>query len=359
MPFPNPPASIALFHKKLLDWYDKNQRDLPWRKTKNPYHTFVSEMMLQQTQVKTVIPYYEKFIRELPDWNALAKAPEEKVLKLWEGLGYYRRARNLKAAAQRVVADFKGRLPDTREEILKLPGVGPYSAGAILSIAYQKPLPLVDGNVVRVFSRLFLLRGNLKTGTGLKKVWDLAEKRVHPKRPGDYNQALMELGATVCLPENPQCLLCPLFSLCGAARKGIQNELPESEKSRETEEVLVAAILVEKKGKFLVRKRPEGERWLKGLWEFPSREGKTFEQALRQLEKQWKVKAWRKELQELKHQITHHKIHMRLYRAQAGGGKTPAGSKWVSPAQLDSLPFSSAQSKLRVWVRAAKMGIKN
>jgi A/G-specific adenine glycosylase len=354
MPYPIPSAPNSHFHKKLLDWYDKNQRDLPWRKIKNPYLTFVSEIMLQQTQVITVIPYFERFIRELPDWDALAKAPDEKVLKLWEGLGYYRRARNLKAAAQRVVTDFKGKLTESREEILKLPGIGPYSAGAILSIAFQKPFPLVDGNVIRVFSRFFLLRGNLKSGTGLKKVWALSEKRIHPKRPGDYNQALMELGATVCYSENPQCLLCPLFSLCGAAQKGVQNEFPESLKARQSEEVRVAVLLVEKKGKVLSRIRPETERWLKGLWEFPSCEGETFEKAIRQLEKQYKVKAWRKELKELKHQITHHKIHMRLYRAQARDGKIPAGSKWVAPAQLDSLPFSSAQNKLRVWFQSSK-----
>ena len=354
MPYPLKPAHASLFHKKLLDWYDRNHRDLPWRKTRNPYHIFVSEMMLQQTQVKTVIPYFERFIRELPDWKTLAGASEEKVLKLWEGLGYYRRARNLRAAAQKVVTDFKGRLPDMREEILKLPGVGLYSAGALLSIAFQKPYPVVDGNVIRVFSRIFLLRGNLKSGTGLKKVWGLAEKWIHPKRPGDYNQALMELGATVCLSETPQCLFCPLFSLCGAARKGIQNKLPEPVKNRGNAEVLIAALLVEKDRKVLARKRPEVERWLKGMWEFPSREGDTFEKALRQLEKQWKVKAGRKELKEVKHQITHHKIRMRLYRARAKCGKIPGGAKWVTPAQLDSLPFSSAQNKLRVWFRSAK-----
>jgi A/G-specific adenine glycosylase len=344
----------GLFHKKLLDWYDRNQRDLPWRKKTSPYRTFVSEMMLQQTQVKTVIPYFERFIRELPDWNALAQATEEKVFKLWEGLGYYRRARNLRAAAQKVVADHGGRLPESHAEILKLPGVGPYSAGAILSIAFQKPYPLVDGNVIRVFSRLFLLRGPLKSGPGLKKVWSLAEKRVPPKRPGDYNQALMELGATVCLAETPQCLLCPLLSLCGAARKGVQGELPETEKARKNLEVCVAVLLVKKGEKVLARKRPEGERWLKGMWEFPSAEGETFEKALRQLEKQWKVQAGRQELKEVKHQITHHKIRMKIYPARTAGGKIPAGARWVTSAQLDSLPFSSAQNKLRARVRSAE-----
>ena len=347
------PQTPSHFHKRLLDWYDQNRRDLPWRKTQSPYRTFVSEMMLQQTQVKTVIPYFERFMRELPDWKALARAPEEKVLKLWEGLGYYRRARNLKAAAQMVLADFKGALPEGLEDIQKLPGVGPYSAGAILSIAFQKPYPLVDGNVIRVFSRLYLLRGNLKTGVGSKKVWSLAEKWVHPKRPGDYNQALMELGAMVCLPENPQCLLCPMLSNCGAAQKGLQNQLPEITKAPKSLEVLMAAILVKKKGKFLVRKRPQEERWLKGLWEFPSLEGISFESALQQLEKKWKVKASRKSANEIKHTITHHKVHVRLYPAQALGAAQSEGA-WVTPQQLDRLPFSSAQSKLRLWIQSKK-----
>jgi len=349
-----PKIQVSLFHKKLLDWYDLNQRDLPWRKIHNPYHTFVSEMMLQQTQVKTVLPYYGKFIQELPDWKALARAPEEKVLKLWEGLGYYRRARNLRAAAQKVVGDYKGRLPDTHEEILKLPGVGPYSAGAILSIAFQKPYPLVDGNVIRVFSRLFLLRGNLKSGAGLKKVWALAEKWIHPRRPGDHNQALMELGATVCSTENPQCLLCPLMSLCGAAKNGVQDNFPETEKPKENVEVHVAVLLAEKNGRILARKRPEGERWLKGMWEFPSCEGETFEKALRRLEKQWKVKARRTALMEVKHQITHHKIRMRLYPTLKTGSTKPTGARWVTPKELNSLPFSSAQNKLRVWFLSQK-----
>ncbi len=338
----------AKLQKALLKWFGRSQRDLPWRKTKDPYAVFVSEMMLQQTQVKTVIPYYERFLRELPDWASLARAPEEKVLKLWEGLGYYRRARNLGAAAQMVVRDFMGKLPDRLEEIQKLPGVGPYSAGAILSIAFQKPIPLVDGNVERVFSRLFLLKGDLKTGVGREKVWELAQSLVPPKQPGDFNQALMELGATTCLPENPLCLLCPLVSLCLAAQKGLQNQFPETAPAQETVEVSMAALLVRKKDLVLVRKRPEEEKWLKGLWEFPSAEGDTFEEALRKLERRLKVKAWRKELQEVRHQITRHKIRLKLYPAPAPKApKLPAGLKWVSMKGLAALPFSSAQDKLR------------
>ena len=337
--------------KSLLDWYDRNKRDLPWRRSKDPYAIFVSEMMLQQTQVKTVIPYFERFLKELPDWKSLAKAKEETVLKLWEGLGYYRRARNLQAAAQKITGDLGGKLPDTMEAILEIPGVGPYSAGAILSIAFQKPHPVVDGNVIRVFSRLFLLKGNLKAGEGHKKVWELAESLISRERPGDFNQAVMELGATVCLPDNPQCLLCPVMSHCLAAKKGLQNELPEMPKAAPTVEVPMAALFVEQKGKVLVKRRSEDEKWLKGLWEFPSAEGTTFEEALRKLEKDLKLAAHRKELLEVRHQITHHKVRLKLFRVIPSKSiRPPKDVKWVSLKELVNLPFASAQGKLRNWV---------
>jgi A/G-specific adenine glycosylase len=337
--------------KHLLAWYDQYKRDLPWRRTKDAYSIFISEMMLQQTQVKTVIPYYTRFLSELPDWPSLAKAREEKVLKLWEGLGYYRRARNLQAAAKKILEEFNGHLPQTREDILKLPGVGQYSAGAVLSIAFQKPEPLVDGNVIRVFSRLFVLRGNLKTGENHQKVWEIARTLIHTKRPGDFNQALMELGATVCLSDNPQCLLCPLFQFCEAAQRGIQAELPEMPKTAKNVEVPVAAILIESKKKILVKKRAEDEKWLKGLWEFPSAEGKTLEEAREKLEKEFKAAAEKKSYKDIRHQITNHKINLSLYKASTKKTlKSNSHLKWVTPAELKELPFSSAQGKLREWV---------
>ena len=349
------PSSIQstpkqVMQKALLDWYDRSKRDLPWRRTKDPYAIFVSEMMLQQTQVKTVIPYYLRFLKELPDWKALARAKEEKVLKLWEGLGYYRRARNLRAAAQNVVKDHGGRLPDDLENVLELPGVGLYSAGAVLSIAFQKPQPLVDGNVIRVFSRIFLLRGDLKTGEGNKKVWELARIFLSEKRPGDFNQALMELGATLCLPEAPQCLLCPMLTHCRAAQEGLQNELPEMPKARKTVEVPMATLLVENKGKVLVKKRSQDEKWLKGMWEFPSAEGRSFEDACGRLEKDLGLRTDPRELQEVRHQITHHRIHLKLFRGVLKKNTNlPVGFKWISPGELPRLPFASAQSKLRKW----------
>jgi len=335
----------------LLKWYDKAKRDLPWRRTQDPYAIFVSEMMLQQTQVKTVIPYYGNFLKEFPTWKALAKANPDKVLKLWEGLGYYRRARNLQAAAQMIAKDFKGKLPDSLDEIVKLPGVGRYSAGAVLSIAYGKRVPLVDGNVIRVFSRVFLLKGNLKAGEGHQQVWRVAEEQVPAQRPGDYNQALMELGATVCLSDNPLCLLCPLIAICGASQKGLQAGFPERSEADKTVDIAMTCLFLEDKGKVLIKKRSEEEKWLKGMWEFPSAEGKTFEEAQKKLEKELQASITLPLLKEVRHQITHHKIKLRFFGARRKSAKALGKAyQWVTRAELSKYPFASAQNQLRDWV---------
>jgi len=332
----------------LLRWYDAHRRDLPWRRTQDPYAIFVSEMMLQQTQVQTVIPFYLRWMKEMPDWKSLARAPEDRVLKLWEGLGYYRRARNLKAAAQRVLSDYQGRLPDKRDEILKLPGVGPYSAGALLSIAHGKPEALVDGNVIRVYARLTALGGDLKTGPGNRKIWALAEKWVPRIRPGDFNQALMELGATVCIPDKPQCPLCPLRDICRASSLGKQGDFPNPGPKTAQRSVAVAAAWIERGSKILLRRRPENARWLKGLWEFPSGEGRTHPEARRKLGKELGVVLGKKPEAKVQHQITVHKVEVRLYRAvHPKGWKAPAGSKWVGPREWDRYALPSAHLKLR------------
>jgi A/G-specific adenine glycosylase len=347
IPQPSPDQNRA-WPRLLLRWYDAHRRDLPWRRTKDPYAIFVSEMMLQQTQVQTVIPFYLRWLKELPDWDALARAPEDRVLKLWEGLGYYRRARNLKAAAQRVLSDYAGRLPDRKDEILTLPGVGPYSAGALLSIAHGKPEALVDGNVIRVYARLFALGGDLKSGPGNRKVWALAEKWVSQERPGDFNQALMELGATVCLTENPQCLLCPLRALCRAAHLGRQGDFPKAGPKARNRSVAMAAAWIARGQKVLLRKRPDDVRWLKGLWEFPSGEGRTHSEAKQKLGKELGVVFGGKPAAKVKHQITVHKIEIRLYRAVLPQGwKPPAGARWVGPGDWGRYALPSAHLKLQ------------
>ncbi|MBI1976233.1 MAG: A/G-specific adenine glycosylase, partial [Candidatus Omnitrophica bacterium] len=255
------------FQSSLLSWFRKHQRDLPWRHTKDPYKIWLSEIMLQQTQVATVIPYYDRWIKQFPTAESVADAPEEKILKLWEGLGYYSRARNLQAACREVVEKYDGKVPDSLEEIQKLPGIGRYTAGAILSIAFNKPVPLVDGNVIRVLSRLFAMKKNPRKFQVL--FWDQAEKLLFKKEPGTFNQALMELGATVCTPANPSCLICPVNSFCLAKKKGIQEQLPLSPKRAKTQIIHLASALIRQNGKILLCQRKETGH-LKGMWEPPT-----------------------------------------------------------------------------------------
>ena len=212
--------------RPLLAWYDAEKRAMPWRLSTDPYRVWVSEIMLQQTTVSTVIPYYGRFLKRFPDVAALAGADEDEVLRLWAGLGYYSRARNLHRAAQAVVSEHGGRLPGTLAGLRSLPGVGRYTAAAVASIAFGLPAELVDGNVIRVYARLFALRGDPKSPALQAKVWALAAEHLDHRRPGDWNQALMELGATVCSPVGPECGRCPLAEDCLARRRGLQDSIP-------------------------------------------------------------------------------------------------------------------------------------
>ncbi|WP_069188328.1 A/G-specific adenine glycosylase, partial [Paenibacillus sp. GM2] len=224
--------SKLYFSKELLGWYETAKRDLPWRRHRNPYYIWVSEIMLQQTRVDTVIPYFQRFIERFPTIQALAEAPEEEVLKCWEGLGYYSRARNLQAAARQVMERHDGIVPDNKKDVSALKGVGPYTSGAILSIAYNQPEPAVDGNVMRVLSRYFLIEEDImKIGTRTL-MEDLATELIPPGRAGDFNQALMELGALICTPKSPQCLICPVMVHCAGRLEGAEDRLPVKSKAK-------------------------------------------------------------------------------------------------------------------------------
>ena len=225
-------AAAAFFAAELLNWYDANKRDLPWRRDRDPYRIWVSEVMLQQTRVDTVIPYYERFMERFPTVRHLAEAPEEEVLKCWEGLGYYSRARNLQAGARQVVELYGGVVPDDKAAISSLKGIGPYTAGAILSIAYNKPEPAVDGNVMRVMSRYFLLEDDIAKPSARTKIERLAASIIPEGRAGDFNQAVMELGALVCTPKSPGCLLCPVLAQCAGRAAGRERELPVKSKAK-------------------------------------------------------------------------------------------------------------------------------
>ena len=242
----------------LLAWWDAGHVDLPWRGTRDPYAIWVAEIMLQQTQVATVIPYYERWLAQLPAVADLAAASLDKVLKLWEGLGYYSRARHMHAAAQRVMREYNGRFPTTAAELQKLKGIGRYTAGAIASIAFDEAVPVLDGNVIRVLSRLTDLAEDVTQAATKKQLWQLAESLVPQERPGDYNQALMELGQQICQPARPLCLLCPLSELCLARQRGTQLERPVKPPRRRTPHYdVVAGIIWHKdEARFLIAQRP-------------------------------------------------------------------------------------------------------
>jgi A/G-specific adenine glycosylase len=234
---------LVRFRKNLLAWFKKFQRDLPWRRTSDPYAIWLSEIMLQQTRVAAVIPYFQRFLEHFPTIEALAKAPEEDVLRLWAGLGYYSRARNLQNAARQIVALHNGAVPSDETQALALSGIGSYTSAAILSIAFGRKLAVLDGNVARVLARLGAIRGDLRSGNRWMELQETANKLLDREHPGDWNQAMMELGATLCTPRAPQCLLCPINEFCEARKLGIAELIPEKRKKRDTVEVLLAAVV--------------------------------------------------------------------------------------------------------------------
>jgi A/G-specific adenine glycosylase len=235
---------FAVFRRQLLDWFRQFRRDLPWRRTRDPYRIWLSEIMLQQTRVAAVIPYYERFVDRFPDIHTLAEVPEEEVLRQWSGLGYYSRARNLQKAARQIVAQHGGQFPTKLDEALALPGIGNYMAAAILSIAYGERLAVLDGNVARVLARLGALRGDLRESRRWQELQKVADAYLDPESPADWNQAMMELGATLCAPKSPQCLLCPVAQFCEGRKLSIAESLPEKRKKRATVEVTLAAVVL-------------------------------------------------------------------------------------------------------------------
>ncbi|AMX85335.1 A/G-specific adenine glycosylase [Geobacillus subterraneus] len=257
------------FQRDLLDWFARERRDLPWRKDRDPYKVWVSEVMLQQTRVETVIPYFEKFIEQFPTLEALAGADEDEVLKAWEGLGYYSRVRNLHAAVKEVKEHYGGKVPDRPDEFAKLKGVGPYTVGAVLSLAYGVPEPAVDGNVMRVLSRLFLVTDDIAKASTRKRFEQIVREIMAYEHPGAFNEALIELGALVCTPRRPSCLLCPVQAHCRAFAEGVPEELPVKTKKTAVKQVpLAVAVLADEEGRILIRKRGH-TGLLANLWEFP------------------------------------------------------------------------------------------
>lgn len=299
--------------KPLVSWFEENQRPLPWRVSYDPYHVWVSEVMLQQTQVETALPYYEKFIREFPTVEALANADEERVFTLWAGLGYYRRAKNLLAAAREVVVSHNGKIPSDYDALLELPGIGQYMAGAILSIAFNKPYPVVDGNVRRVLSRVYGW-----TEENPKALWDAAARAVREAEPRLVNQALMELGAKVCSFKSPRCLICPVQSSCAAFRTGMQHKIPPVKKRPATIHVHLFAVVHRKRDRYLMKP-------VEGMWEFP-----MFSEL---------PAGSFKKVGECRHTITHHRLNVSVYE----GKVSLKDYVWKD---AESIPISSLTKKI-------------
>jgi A/G-specific adenine glycosylase len=340
--------------KKLLNWYTKNSRALPWRATKDPYAIWVSEIMLQQTQVQTVIPYYERWMRTFPTLRSLAESSEDQVLKRWEGLGYYSRARNLRKAAKKILLEQDGHFPKNFDAILALPGIGRYTAGAITSIAFGLPYPVLDANVIRVLSRVYAVNQSLALSSTLKKLWDLATQLLPHKNPGDFNQAMMELGASLCSPKKPSCLLCPLRDQCLAYSLGNPEAFPVKAPKIKTEKINVAIGMLWDRKKVLIQKRSPTGLWA-GLWEFPGGKveaGETPEQGLlremrEELGVQIKICQKRKVIL---HTYTRFRVTLHPFDCilKTGTPKNKAATelKWVPVERLPEYAFPSANGKL-------------
>jgi A/G-specific adenine glycosylase len=342
----------------LLAWYDEHKRELPWRKAgrADPYAVWVSEIILQQTRVETAGPYFERFMARFPDVHALAGADLQEVLKAWENLGYYSRARNLHRAAQAVIRDHGGRLPEDREALLALPGIGPYTAGAILSLAFGRPEAAVDGNVRRVLCRLEDIRDPLERAATLEAVEARASALVPAERPGAFNQALMDLGSGICTPKGPRCLLCPLLKECEATRQGDPEALPVKKKRRPVPHRSAAgAVIRDGQGRVLLVKRPD-HGLLGGLWKLPGGEVEEGENPARALERQvaaeagLAVEAEPTCLASVNHTYTHFTLTFQAYACRWTGGRPEARTcdawAWTALTDLDRFPLSGVDAKL-------------
>ncbi len=352
--------------RALLTWYEKHKRDLPWRKSLDPYAVWVSEMMLQQTQVATVIPYFERWMKRFPDVGALARANEGDVLHAWQGLGYYSRARNLRRAAQEMVQRHAGRVPEEVAELRALPGIGPYSAGAIASIAYGRAEPLVDGNVIRVLARLFARRGDPNRAPLKTELWELASSLVRslPRgaAPGDFNQALMELGATVCTPRGARCEVCPLAAHCFAKRQDLVETLPELPKREKPTPVHMVAAIAARGARVLVTKLgADAPRWA-GMWLFPTTEVEPHETAEAAVTRVLVSSVGLRGkptgiLCVVRHSVTRFRITLDAYRTTRPSGTAEARSvaavAWHEPQDLAALAMPKAHRAIAERLRQA------
>jgi A/G-specific adenine glycosylase len=343
------------FGERLLEWYDKNKRDLPWRRdAHDPYRVWISETLLQQTQVATVIPYYERFLARFPTVYELSSAPIDDVLKTWEGAGYYARARNLHRAAKDIVERFGGKIPQAVDELLTLPGIGRYTAGAVASIAFNQNAPIVDGNIIRVLCRYFNIANDAKKSETQKELWALSESLIPRGHAGDFNQSMMELGATVCTPRNPSCDGCPLKRTCAAKKLGVQEDRPVKGEKKKIPHHQIGVGVIWKNRKILIARRFD-DAMLGGLWEFPGgkrERGESFEECVqREVKEELEIVVQvDDEFAQVEHAYSHFSITMHAFNCHYVSGRPQAIGcadwKWVKPKELQEYAFPQANRKI-------------
>lgn len=342
----------------LLEWYRKERRDLPWRRTRDPYRIWLSEVMLQQTRVDQALYYYEQFAARFPNVTRLARAEIDEILRLWEGLGYYSRARNMHKAARRIVSHHGGQFPCTYEEIIALQGIGPYTAAAIMSIAYDEPLPVVDGNVTRVICRLFAIGGDIRSGAVKKQVSEKAGQFLDRKHPGDFNQAMMELGATICTPRSPRCTDCPLQNSCLAYQQDRISLYPyKSPAKKRPHHHIAVGVVQDETGQVLIARRPQ-DVMLGGLWEFPGGKQETGESLPDTVHRELReelgvdVSVDPEPFEVIRHAYSHFTITLHAFFASIRKGSEPPETKngeplrWVDAHQLGKYAFPKANRKI-------------
>lgn len=335
----------ARIARALIDWFEENKRALPFRKTKDPYQIWISEIMAQQTRIAALIPYFERFVAQFPTVQALAQAEEEEVLKAWQGLGYYARARNLHKAAQKMVEECGGQVPSEPETLRKMPGIGAYTAGAILSIAYGKKEPAVDGNATRVFARIDEIYEDVLKPQTIRRVTDIIRDMMPDGQAGALTEAIMELGALVCLPQTPQCHSCPVAADCLARENGKTDVLPyrSGPKSKKEEQRLIL-LIQDEQGRLLMRKR--SERLLHNLWEYVNLPEQTVEKALQTLGLEEKT---RQEIGTARHVFTHIVWHMKGMWIRVKEAPAPEGYQWITEKEMDEKAVPTAFIKFTEW----------
>jgi len=344
-------ASKALLARTVIAWYRKEGRALPWRMTRNPYRIWVSEVMLQQTRVASVIPYYRRFLHAFPTMRRLAEADLQEVLKLWEGMGYYARARNLHRSAEIIMSRYGGSVPDNTKDLLSLPGIGRSTAGAILSLAYDKQAPVLDANIQRLLSRLGAVESDLGKSYGKHFLWDLMESLLPGKKTRVFNQALMDMGALVCTPKTPHCRVCPLSSLCRAFKMGIQEQIPPSKKTPPRPVLERAVAVIWGKKGLLIHHRPSNGL-LGSLWEFPgiylNQEGSVFHLLSHMMERECGLLIQlRGEIFSFFHEYTHFKERIRVFSGDCLQGRLLSQDfRWVQPEEIERFPLPASHRRI-------------